>query len=130
MLKLEAAANEQHQRFVTRVVAGREVWGLKSDNGWCTAPSNHQADRLVMPFWSHRAYAARCAKAEWDCYEPTQIPLELFLLRWLPGMHRDLLLVGTNWDANLCGDEVEAQVLNAEIERASLAARTTTPNRE
>ena len=26
-----------------------------------------------MPFWSHRAYAARAAIDEWETYEPTSI---------------------------------------------------------
>jgi len=38
MLELGTASKERHDRFVQRVVASREVWGLKSAEGWaCTA---------------------------------------------------------------------------------------------
>lgn len=72
-----------------------------------------------MPFWSERAYAARCAKEEWADYEPAQIRLDAFLGAWLPGMERDGHLVGTNWNGDLTGREVEPAALAAELGPAS-----------
>ena len=119
MFEPAAASKERHDRFVKRIVASREVWGLKSDDGWaCTASTADGTEgRSVMPFWSDRAYAAQCAREDWSEYEPTAIPLELFLERWLPGMAGDDCLVGTNWNAQLCGDEIEPLELKRELER-------------
>ena len=121
MFELAAASKERHDQFVKRVVISGEVWGLKSDDGWaCTASTTDEnEDRGVMPFWSDRAYAKQCAKEEWSKYQPTPIPLRLFLERWLPGMEADDCIVGTNWNANLCGFEIEAQDLKQEIETES-----------
>ncbi len=119
MLELAAASKERHERFVRRVIAAREVWGLKSEDGWACAASTADGseDRSVMPFWSDRAYAKQCAKEDWSHYEPTPIPLELFLERWLPGMESDDCIVGTNWNGHLCGYEIAPPDLKQEIER-------------
>jgi hypothetical protein len=119
MLELAAASKERHERFVKRIVAAREVWGLKSEDGWaCTASTAHGSKgRSVMPFWSDRAYAKQCAKEDWSHYEPTPIPLELFLECWLPGMDSNDCIVGTNWNVHLCGYEIDPPDLKQELER-------------
>lgn len=119
MLDLAVASKERHERFVHRVVAAREVWVLKDVDGWVCSESTREEgeNRSVMPFWSDRAYAKQCAKEEWSDYEPTQIPLDKFLERWLPGMAKDGLFVGTNWNAALCGHEILPLELKVEIER-------------
>jgi hypothetical protein len=127
MLDVSATSIEQHQRFVERVVKNGEVWGLSNAEGWCVAPSNYDDDgnadpddedvrAAVLPFWSDRAYAGRCAKEEWADYEPTPIPLEQFLENWLPLIAENGDLVGTNWNAHLIGAEVDALDLKAELE--------------
>jgi hypothetical protein len=119
MFDLVVASKERHDRFIQRVAASREVWGLKSADGWVCSASAVEAteDRSVMPFWSDRAYAKQCAKEEWSHYEATPIPLDLFLERWLPGIADDGRLVGTNWNAHLCGRETEPLELKQEIEK-------------
>lgn len=99
---------ENHRRFVERVRARGEVWGLKAKDGWAVCDSNETDDARVMPFWSDRAYAKRAAQDEWAEHAPTAIPLDVFIDRWLKGMHADGILVGTNWDAANCGLEVDA----------------------
>jgi hypothetical protein len=118
-LDLSIASQERHERFIQRVVASGIVWGLKEDEGWVTSTStaDETEERPIMPFWSDRAYAKQCAQDEWSSYEPTQIPLELFLERWLPGMHADGYLVGTNWNASLSGYEIEPLQLLDEINK-------------
>ncbi|MFW1322649.1 DUF2750 domain-containing protein [Vibrio parahaemolyticus] len=39
---------------------------------------------------------------------PSPINLDSFVDNWLKGIHSDGHLVGLNWDANLCGNEVVA----------------------
>lgn len=70
-----------------------------------------------MPSWSDQAYAKSWAKEEWAYYEPTLIPVELFLKRWLAGMANDQCLAATNWNAQLCGHEIQASELKREFER-------------
>ena len=111
MLQDQATGEESYARFVRRVVAGGEVWGLKSEDGWAVCDSSESEGRSVMPFWSDRAYARRAALAEWSDYEPTRLELAQFLDPWLVGMKRDGVLVGTNWDAQNCGLEVEPDEL-------------------
>lgn len=130
MLDNSIKATEQHERFVARVVESGDVWGLMTaDEGWASAPSNDDErepggeERTVLPFWSDRSGAARCAQDEWAEYEPTAIELAVFLTEWLPGLAGDGFLVGTNWDGHLIGAEVEPEDLQAEL-RARLARST------
>jgi hypothetical protein len=75
--------------------------------GWATCPSNEYENTNIYVFWSDEAYARRHCKEEWEDYVPTAITLDSFVDNWLKGMHNDGFLVGTNWDANLFGKEVE-----------------------
>jgi hypothetical protein len=119
MLDLTIASKERHDRFVHRATESGEVWGLKSADGWACSASTAESTKgkNVMPFWSDRAYARQCSKGDWSHYEPTSIPLALFLERWLTGMAADGCLVGTNWNAQLCGYEIEPLELKQEIEK-------------
>jgi hypothetical protein len=103
---LVADLDSNKDRFITRVRETREVWGLRSDDGWAYCPSN-QCETDVLLFWSDRAYASRHAVKEWSQYVPTPIALDDFIDGWLKGMHQDGLLVGTNFNAELAGQEVE-----------------------
>ena len=77
-----------------------------------------------MPFWSDRAYAERAAVDTWRHYEPTAIPIAEFIDGWLRGMSEDGVLVGTDWDANNAGREIEAATLAQEL----LAVREARPD--
>lgn len=114
MLEDVSSAKVRHQRFVQRVVEFGKVWGLHADDGWVVSPSN-AGEGSVMPFWSDRAYAAQCAADEWSGYEPTAIPIASFVEQWLPGMAKDDFRVGTNWNAQLIGLEVDAADLLREL---------------
>ena len=115
MLQNQAICQENYERFLERVKKSGEVWGLHSTNGWAHCPSNGHEGRDVLVFWSDRAYAVRHAKEDWSAYAPESIPLAAFLARWLPGMDKDRALVGPNWDAHLCGFEVEPLEVAAKL---------------
>jgi len=109
MLQDRATSQESYDRFVARVRASGEVFGLQSlDGGWAVCPSHECEGASVLVFWSDRAYAVRHQKDDWSDYVPAAISLDEFIGAWLRGMHREGSLVGPNWDANLCGLEVEA----------------------
>jgi hypothetical protein len=48
-------------------------------------------------------------------YQPVEIGLFDFLFRWLPGMERDRVLAGTNWNGDLAGREIEPDGLKDEL---------------
>jgi hypothetical protein len=91
------------------------VWGICSDEGFAMSNSNDFEDAEVIPFWSDKGYAMAVAKDGWEHYQPTSMLLAEFLENWLVGMHNDGLLVGTNWDANMFGREIEPLELAIEI---------------
>jgi hypothetical protein len=106
---------EHHHRFIRRVALAKSVWGLRNADGWAVADSTEFENVDVMPFWSDEAYARRAARDGWSSYVPTRIPVAEFIDNWLQGMHAEHVLVGTNWDANNCGLEVEPAKLASEL---------------
>ena len=115
MVDLKKDAEARHQFFLQRVLETQFIWGLQCAEGWCQAPSNHVENGRVMPFWSDRALAAACAVEEWSVYVPTPIPLADFLGDWLPGMTTAEMLAGTDWNADLIGMELPAELLRREL---------------
>ena len=115
MLQNTSTIEYKHKKFVERVVDFDAVWGLESDEGFATSDSNDFEEAKVIPFWSDKAYAAALIKDDWKHYKPTSIPLAEFIENWLVGMYSDGLLVGTNWDPNMFGKEIEPLELAVEI---------------
>lgn len=120
MLQDRATSESNYRRFVERVRETEEVWGLQSKEGWAYSESNEYEDADVLVFWSDRAYAQRHVQGEWSQHVPTPIPLDEFIDHWLRGMDEDGTLVGPNWDAGLCGLEVEPRDLAEKLTSDSL----------
>jgi hypothetical protein len=120
MTKLTADAQANHDLFVKTVKETGLVWGLKVEDDWAVCESNEYEDQMVFPFWSNEADARIHCEDEWAEYAPATIALDEFAQDWLVGMDEDGLLVGTNWDAELSGMEVEpmelAEALGYEVE--------------
>lgn len=110
-----ATSEDNSRRFVEQVRASGEVWGLRGEEGWAYCTSSEYEDTDVLIFWSDRAEAQQHAQGEWARHRPTAIPLEEFVDQWLEGMHEDGALVGPNWDADLCGSEMEPSDLADEL---------------
>ena len=106
---LDEAAAAELDRFADEVLSSGQVWGLKekSGDGWAVCDSIEFEATEVFPFWSSEAAAARHCNDEWKIYTPQAISLDDFLAEWLPGIHEDDSLVGTNWDEELTGEEFE-----------------------
>lgn len=107
MTELTTDPEANHELFLQRVRETGLVWGLQADKSWAVCESNEYEDALVYPFWSDESLARPHCVDEWSGYRPASIPLESFIDEWLEGMHEDDALVGTNWDAELSGVEVE-----------------------
>ena len=54
------------------------------------------ADEPILPLWSEREAAAKCAAESFHEYRPVPIGLEVFLAEVLPDMQRRGVWVGTN----------------------------------
>ena len=115
MKEIETDAQASHARFVREVRASGVVWGLKSDHGWAVCESEEYEDTDVYPFWSDEAGARVHATDDWSGHVPASLDLDLFIDTWLVGMSEDGVMVGTNWDAELSGLEVEAYDLAQEL---------------
>lgn len=115
MSNLSSDSQANHERFVREVRASGLVWGLKSDQGWAVCESGEYPGTDVYPFWSDEADARTHCSDEWSAYSPASLDLDLFIDTWLAGMSEDGVLVGTNWDAELSGLEVDPDDLAGEL---------------
>jgi hypothetical protein len=106
---------ENHQRFIRRAVEHERVWSVRTETGPIVVDSDadeegEEEPRVVYLFFSDEPYAKRVLRESWPDfpdYRTEEISLFDFLFRWLPGMHDDNHLVGTNWTGDLIGLEVE-----------------------
>lgn len=125
-----ATAEENHQRFVRRAVEHEKVWTLAEGERILTAQSTAGDEddaagdaepRAVYLFFSDEAYARRAVRESWadrPDAAPKEIALFDLLFRWLPGMHHNDQLAGTNWTGDLIGLEIEPADLQAELKQA------------
>ena len=130
-----ATTRENHERFVRRTVEHERVWTLEGDSGVLIAESTQSENddatdgtepRSVFLFFSDEPYAKRALRESWsDRPDGKTMAISLFYLlyRWLPGMHRDGHLAGTNWTGDLIGVEIEPADLQSEL-RALLSEET------
>lgn len=112
MLKNHIDVRLKHEKFIRRVCETNIVYGLESEEGFASSSSNDFEDEDGEPigiicFWSEKAYANSCIKNGWKEYKLTEISLSEFIENWCIGMDNDVLLVGTNFDQNMFGFEIE-----------------------
>ncbi|MEY8868008.1 DUF2750 domain-containing protein [Meridianimaribacter flavus] len=110
----------RHQKFIKTVSENGIVFGLKSKNGFATSSSTQFEDDNgnaigMICFWAEKVLAKSCAKDEWKKHKVTEIPLAEFMENWCVGMANDGLLIGTQFDQNLFGFEIEPLDLIIEL---------------
>ena len=120
MLQNSITVKKKHKNFIKEVTDNEAVWCLKSDKGLATSSSVKYEDESGEPikivcFWSNRKLANVCGKKYWEDYVPTEMELSVFLENWCVGLHNDDLIVGTNFDWNLFGQENDPVELILEI---------------
>ena len=111
--------DENYELFVEEAIETGCVWGLEGPEGRALCPSVQTEDVDVLPLWPQPEYAQAHCIEDWSVYKPVPIALEELLDDWLPGMHEDLLLVGTNWNKALEGLELEPLDLLEDIDRVA-----------
>ncbi|CAM2947156.1 DUF2750 domain-containing protein [Vibrio rarus] len=97
--------------FIEQSKKDNRVWGLKNEDGWLACDSSEFEECEVMPFWSDEADAKFHNVEEWSDFEVTEIPLDIFVEDWLITLSEDGVLIGTNWNAQLEGQELEPEAL-------------------
>ena len=114
-----ATCQENHDRFIKRIVESEIIWSLSRENSYAYSESNQDENPAdIILFWSDKAYANRVKQNHYPEFEETTINLFNFLFRWLPGMSSEGVLAGTNWTGDLVGLEYNAYKLRLEIEAA------------
>jgi hypothetical protein len=120
MLQDSIITKQRQERFIKKVCEYGIVWGLKNAEGFATTSSNNFEDENEEPlglicFWSERALAKGCVKEEWKGYKPVEIQLTEFIENWCIGMANDNLMVGSNFDQNMFGFEIDPLELIVEL---------------
>ncbi len=108
MTKLTSDIQANKLMFVEETQNTRIVWSLRNEEGdWLSVASSEFEDSEVMPFWSNEAdVKAQCAD-EWAEFQPSELPLDIFLEDWMITLAEDGVLVGLNWNQDLEGLELE-----------------------
>ncbi|ABQ20047.1 DUF2750 domain-containing protein [Vibrio cholerae] len=111
MSKLTADIEANLALFIQETQESQLVWGLRNEEGWLSCESTEFEESEVMPFWSSKKDAQIHNVEEWADFEVVEIPLDVFVEDWLITLDEDGVLVGTNWNANLEGKELEPSQL-------------------
>ena len=120
MTQNEQTLKQRQEKFIQTICVNEKVYALEGEDGFATSYSNELEDEDgnsfdVLCFWSDKAGANACIHSEWTGYQITEIPLAEFLENWCIGMSNDGLLVGTNFDRNLFGYEVDPLEILLEV---------------
>ncbi|WED23208.1 DUF2750 domain-containing protein [Vibrio sp. JC009] len=112
MTKLTGDIQANLELFVKETKENNLVWGLRNEEeGWLACDSAEFEESEVMPFWSAKEDAEIHNVEEWADFTVVEIPLDIFVEDWLITLGEDGVLVGTNWNAELEGKEVEPSEL-------------------
>ncbi len=117
MTEVDEDYSENFDRFIVESIENNCLWGLEGPDGWALCSSDEHDDIDVMVLWSAKDLAESHCVGDWKDYKAIAISLEEFIEDWLPGMHKDVLLVGVNWSAELEGDEWEPLDLLHELDQ-------------
>lgn len=120
MFKNQIDIRLKHEKFIKKVCETNIVYGLENEYGFATSGSNEYEDEEGEPteiicFWSEELLAKVCAKNEWKEYKPALVNLNDFIENWCIGIHNDGLLIGTNFDHHMFGNEIEGYNLILEL---------------
>lgn len=111
MSQLSKDFDKNYQMFLEDAIDSGEVWGIaqgddeNAEFALCGSAEDDAVD--VMPFWSRESFAKAACADEWSVYQPRAIDVDDFIDNWLPGMQKDGLLTGVNWNKELEGVEIE-----------------------
>jgi hypothetical protein len=119
-LYLTADLMENHRRFIEESIANKEVWSIQIEGKPLLYQSSNDSSNFIVPLWSEKLYAAYHCKKEKSAGEgmPFSIKLDSFISHDLYSFYKESLLVGTNWNADLAGYEIDPLQLGDEFIKA------------
>ena len=115
-----STAAAQADAFYREVIENGVVWTIRDQDG-IPAPVNENG-RRAMPFWSLRSRAERVIQTvpAYSGFTVVELPVSVWLGKWLRGLERDGLLVGLNWSGKRAtGYDVEPREAKAAIDARS-----------
>lgn len=120
MFQSTITIEHRHKKFVQKICETEEVLGLSKNGKYAVSESvKYETDNdepiVLMCFWAERARARACIKSNWNGFEISSISLANFIENWCWGIHEKGELVGTAFDSNLFGHEIEPLDLAIEI---------------
>ena len=101
-------AEQRYDYFVNKVIEMKKIWGLCSDDGWVILSDERDGH---LPIWPHAELADLWVTGDYSDCKPTDISLDEWLNKWLPGMEEDGLLAAVAPDTEGEGIIVSAQEL-------------------
>ncbi|MDX1320943.1 MAG: DUF2750 domain-containing protein [Oceanospirillum sp.] len=107
MTRLTDNIDDNHSLFIEEIRFNGELWGIESEDGWVVVDSQEFEETDVIPFWSDKEDAEAHCVEEWADYQVSKVEIEDFVQEWLPELDADGVLVGSNWNAELEGLEIE-----------------------
>ncbi|MCG9787047.1 DUF2750 domain-containing protein [Vibrio barjaei] len=111
MSKLTSDIEQNLNLFIEETTKNQLVWGLRNEDGWLACDSTEFENTEVMPFWSSEEDAKTHNVEEWADFEVLHIPLDIFVEDWLLTLDEDGVLIGTNWNSQLDGKEMEPSAI-------------------
>lgn len=113
--------DEEYNRFIRSILKNQTVYALYSDDdspAECPSAEYDGDDGEPVPVvcaWHDRRAAEACLAEEWADYRLDIIPLNHFLHEWLIPMDQNEVLLGVDFDAELCGLEIEPVEVLADL---------------
>ena len=107
MSQLTTDLNANYDLLLTQARETGVLWSLQFGEDWVVCDSNEFAETDVLPLWSSEEAARTHCVEEWADYTPVAIDLETFFEEWVNDLGEDGVLIGTNWNDDLDGLEVD-----------------------
>jgi hypothetical protein len=120
MTENTADTQAKHHTFIKNIVASKTVYSRKNDEGFATAYSNEyeheDGEPVEIICFGLMLNRTACAKDSWMVY-PCRTYTGRLYRKLCAGMYEDELLVGSEFDTNMLGQETEPlevilQILN------------------
>ena len=84
---IKLGPEERYNYFVKKVCDWKEVWSIGDSEGWALLGDNQE--RESAPVWLAKRYAEAYCTGEWAGKQPKVIPLDDWMVKWIPGMIAD-----------------------------------------
>jgi hypothetical protein len=110
-----ADAKERASIFLTAVTQKLPVFGLRNDGGGLATWRFDDSGETLIPFWSDKETAGKCAETNFPDYQVFEMTSQYFTESVLPQLQTQNILVGVNLSDKMGGVDLPANDLLQEI---------------